>query len=291
MWFVQFQPQGAQSISEIPFCPIWAIKALHEWFSSCQKKMPIPQLQPSTYKELCKDNQTKTGQQDSICPLMQTLVQMLLSTYFAIKEHKWLKRSIKSQKATKITASQTSSSSHHNPTKSRPPWKDNKGKQNFKSKGNCTQCGDFKHKDNCRCPESRHKCKICSKVGLFPKMQCIQLAQAHDDQTATLQLSDKSFHDANEEYMPSDDDFVHNYMVRVYKTSLQQKSGKSSKFQQIKHFVKVKLKPYHTHAVYMHAYVDTGADVNLMPWDMYINSFPHSQYVYNSDLVGCPTLP
>ena len=30
-------------------------------------------------------------------------------------------------------------------------------------------------------------------------------------------------------------------------------------------FVKVKLKPYHTHAVYMHAYVDTGADVNLMP--------------------------
>ena len=108
------------------------------------------------------------------------------------------------------------------------------------------------------------------------KQQCIQLVQAHDDQTVTLQTSDESFHDANEEYMPSDDDFMHNYMVCVYKTSLQQKTGTSSKFQQIKHFVEVKLKPYHTHAVYMHAYVNTGADVNLMPRDMYIK-------LYNDD--------
>ena len=69
---------------------------------------------------------------------------------------------------------------------------------------------------------------------------------------------------------------VHNYMIHVYKTSLQAETCKSSKFQWIKHFVKVKLKPYHTHAVYMYAYVNTGADVNLMPWDMYIK-------LYNDD--------
>ena len=108
------------------------------------------------------------------------------------------------------------------------------------------------------------------------KQQCILLVQAHDNQTVTLQTSDESFHDTNEEYMPSDDDFMHNYMVHVYKTSLQQKTGTSSKFQQIKHFVKAKLKPYHTHAVYIHAYVDTGADVNLVPQDMYIK-------LYNDD--------
>ena len=120
---------------------------------------------------------------------------------------------------------------------------------------------------------SRHKCKICSRVGHFPKMcffkdkkqQWIHLVQAQEEDAVTPQVSDESFHDANEEYMPSDDDFVHNYMVHVHKTSLQQKPAKSSKFQQIKHFVKVKLKPYHTHAVYMHAYVDTGADINVMP--------------------------
>ena len=136
------------------------------------------------------------------------------------------------------------------PSKKRhPPWKDNKGKQNFKSKGDCTWCGDFKHKDNFRGPVSRHKYKICSKVGHFPKMcffkdmkqQHIQLVQAHGEEAVTPQMSDESFHDANEEYMPSDDDFVHNYMVHVHKTSLQQKPAKSSKFQQIKHFVKVRL--------------------------------------------------
>ena len=52
------------------------------------------------------------------------------------------------------------------------------------------------------------------------KQQHIQLVQAHDDQTA-LQMSDDSFHDAHEEYMPSDDDFVHNYMICMYKTGLQ----------------------------------------------------------------------
>ena len=158
--------------------------------------------------------------------------------------------------------------------------KDHKDKKKFKS-DDCTQCGDYRHKEGFRCPASRYKCKICPKTRHFPKMcffkdekqQHIQLVQAHDNQAVTLQMSDESFHDANEEYVPSDDDFVHNYMVHVHKTSLQQKPAKSSKFQQIKHFVKVKRKPYHTHAVYMHAYVNTGADINLMPWDMYIKLF------------------
>ena len=55
------------------------------------------------------------------------------------------------------------------------------------------------------------------------KQQCIQLVQAHHDQAVTLQMSDKSFHDANEENIPSDDDFVHNYMIRVQESSIQQK--------------------------------------------------------------------
>ena len=100
---------------------------------------------------------------------------------------------------------------------------------------------------------------------VMSKMHHIQLVQAHGEEAVTPQVSDESFHDANEECMPSDDNFVHNYMVHVHKTSLQQKSAKSSRFQRIKPFVKVKLKPYHIHAVYMHAYVNTGADVNLMP--------------------------
>ena len=54
------------------------------------------------------------------------------------------------------------------------------------------------------------------------------------------------------------------------------KHAKAANSSKIKHFVKVKLKPYHTYAVYMHAYVDTRADINLMPQDMYIK-------LYNDD--------
>ena len=36
--------RSTKHFTEMPFCSIWTIKALHnEWFSSCQKKMPIPQ--------------------------------------------------------------------------------------------------------------------------------------------------------------------------------------------------------------------------------------------------------
>ena len=35
---------NTKHFTRMPFCSIWAIKALHnEWLSSCQKKMPIPQ--------------------------------------------------------------------------------------------------------------------------------------------------------------------------------------------------------------------------------------------------------
>ena len=41
-------------------------------------------------------------------------------------------------------------------------------------------------------------------------------------------MSDDSFHDDHEKYMPSDDDFVHNYMIHMYKTSLQSKKCKTA---------------------------------------------------------------
>ena len=73
--------------------------------------------------------------------------------------------------------------------------KDHKDKKKFKS-DDCTWCGDYRHKEGFRCPASQYKCKICSKTGHFPKMcfykdekqQCIQLGQAHDDQTVILQM-------------------------------------------------------------------------------------------------------
>ena len=61
--------------------------------------------------------------------------------------------------------------------KSHSQWNDNdesdhniqKDKKKFKS-NDCTQCGDYRHKEGFRCPASWYKCKICSKTRHFPKM-------------------------------------------------------------------------------------------------------------------------
>ena len=41
-------------------------------------------------------------------------------------------------------------------------------------------------------------------------------------------MSDESFRDASEDYMPFDDDFVHNYMVHVHKTSASRNQPKAA---------------------------------------------------------------
>ena len=107
------------------------------------------------------------------------------------------------------------------------------------------------------------------------KQQCIQLVQAHGDQAVTLQMLDESFHDANEENIPSDDDFVHNYMIHVQESSIQQKqqyavTNATAKFKWLQQIVEVKFSPYDTNSVYMDAYVGTGADVNLILKNRYV---------------------
>ena len=82
-------------------------------------------------------------------------------------------------------------------------------------------------------------------------------------------MSDESFHDAIEEDIPSDDDFVHNYMIHVQESSIQQKQQDTvtnaiAKFKWLQQIVEVKFSSYDTNSVYMDAYVDTSVDVNLI---------------------------
>ena len=61
------------------------------------------------------------------------------------------------------------------------------------------------------------KWDISQKMCFFKdeKQQCIQTVQAYTENTPQPEMSDESFHDAIEENIPSDDDFVHNYMICV----------------------------------------------------------------------------
>ena len=123
------------------------------------------------------------------------------------------------------------------------------------------------------------------------KQQHIHLVQAHDDQAVTLQISDESFHDVNEENIPSDDDFVHNYMTCVQESSIQQKqqyavTNAIGTFKWLQQIVEVKFSPYDTNSVYMDAYVDTGADVNLILKNRYVklHNDDRLRYIMPSDI-------
>ena len=88
-------------------------------------------------------------------------------------------------------------------------------------------------------------------------------------------MSDESFHDAIKENIPSDDDFVHNYMIHVQESSIQQKQQYAvmnaiAKFKWLQQIVEVKFSPYDTNSVYMDAYVDTSADVSLILKNRYV---------------------
>ena len=88
-------------------------------------------------------------------------------------------------------------------------------------------------------------------------------------------MSDESFHDAIEENIPSDDDFVHNYTIYVQESSIQQKQQYSvmnaiAKFKCLQQIVEAKFSPYDTNSVYMDAYVDTSVDVNLILKNRYL---------------------
>ena len=73
---------------------------------------------PSNFSPQHIKNLAKTIKQNRATgQYLSTNANASVNLLLTIKEHKWLKRSIKSQKATKNAASQTSSSSHHNTTK------------------------------------------------------------------------------------------------------------------------------------------------------------------------------
>ena len=129
-----------------------------------------------------------------------------------------------------------------------------KTKRSSKS-DDCTQCGDYRHKRGFRCPSQSiqvqnlfKKLDISQKCvsSKMRKQQHIQTVLEHI-QRNTLQpeMSDESFHDAIEENIPSDDDFVHNYMICVQESSIQQKQQYAvmnaiAKFKWLQQIVEVK---------------------------------------------------
>ena len=135
----------------------------------------------------------------------------------------------------------------------------------------CSKCGDTAHWEGFTCPAKKYQCKICHKFGHFTS-QCFQKKQYSQQkyrQPKAHQIQvDESHHYLHEyslDVSSSEDSFC--LQAKVWK-----QNKKTQKLPNITHLltnIAYRLKPRHTRNKYLRAWIDTGAEVNLIPVSVY----------------------
>ena len=134
-----------------------------------------------------------------------------------------------------------------------------------------SKCGDTTHWEGFKCPAKKYQCKVCHKFGHFTS-QCFQKNQYTQQkfrQPKAHQIQvDKSYHyshDYSSDVSSSEDSFC--LQVKVNK-----QHKKAQKLPNMTHLltnIVYRLKPHHTRNQYLRAWIDTGAEVILMPVSVY----------------------
>ena len=115
------------------------------------------------------------------------------------------------------------------------------------------------------------QCKVCHKFGHFTS-QCFQKKQYHQQkyrQPKVHQIqvdeSHSHFHDYSSESSSAEDSFCLQIKVQRQNKKTQPPSNTTHLITNIAY----KLKPHYTRNKYLQAWIDTGAEVNLMPVSVY----------------------
>ena len=135
----------------------------------------------------------------------------------------------------------------------------------------CLKCGNTAHWEGFTCPVKKYQCKVCHKFGHFTS-QCFQKKQHSQQkyrQPKAHQIQvDESYHyshDYSSDVSSSEDSFC--LQVKVHK-----QNKKTQKLPNTTHLlinIAYRLKPHHTRNKYLRAWIDTGAEVNLMLVSVY----------------------
>ena len=148
---------------------------------------------------------------------------------------------------------------------------DMKGAHSDKSR--CSKCGDTTHIEGFQCPAKKYQCKACHKFGHFTSM-CYQKKQApskyrkpnaHQPKAGTEHVQRSASSDHFDEDSTSEDSFCLQIKIRG-KQAQEQRVPKAT------HLVtnlEYRLQLHHHRNLYLRAWLDTCADVNLMPASMY----------------------
>ena len=139
----------------------------------------------------------------------------------------------------------------------------------------CNQCGDSIHAQGFQCLAKKYQCKVCNKYGHFSSLCYQKKTQVHhknshrNPKAHQLHAGPMYAHDSSNHSHSEDSSCDESFCLQL------QNQGNHAEGKQIPNPVHLiinpayQLKPHHTRNMYLQAWLDTCADVNIMLASVY----------------------
>ena len=125
----------------------------------------------------------------------------------------------------------------------------------------CMKCGDTHHRQGFPCPASRFQCKNCSRIGHFTS-RCLTKSRTINQINFQEEVNSLNAWQAQ-----GDTDTFYICQVQEQQQAQQQNTQRVSKCLYVN--LPLTARHHHKKRTYLHARIDPGADVNLMPVSVY----------------------
>ena len=202
----------------------------------------------------CSSNSSSVSPEDGVTP-KQTQQKMSHAKYNC--------GSSKPQCGNDLSHGQKIKGNHFPPSPNKPPPSGNHNQ--------CSKCGNTTHREGFTYPTKKHQCRVCHKFGHFTS-QCFQ-KKPYNHKMYRQPNAHQIQIDESHSYLPdypsdgssTDDSFC--LQVKIQRPN--KKTHRSSNTTHLITNIAYKLKPHHNTNRYLWAWIDTGAEVNLMPVSIY----------------------
>ena len=284
-------------------------KSVDEWFNAVQTQINLCQypsetaniLQHDIFWFFLKDEEFVSKTLNEGCAdLQQYPASKVRQLAKKLESSKATARHIK-QAISNAQAAQINLLLHQRTELSQKKKKGHKRKQHFKSKDSkppytkhphpsqahgsqdlFSKCGDTRHAQGFSCPAKKYLCKACKKYGHFTSL-CFSKQKKTAYQITAEEMENNSESEMDEDPY-SDDSFVlYQMRANINMSTTQRRVPKKT------HLIAnlpYRLKQYLTHHKYLRVWLDTCADVNIMPKSVYQMMFndPEVQQLAPNDI-------
>ena len=172
---------------------------------------------------------------------------------------------------------------HFKSKDSKPPYKKHPNPSQAQgSQDHCSKCGDTRHAQGFSCPAKKYLCKACKKYGHFTSL-CFSKQKKTAYQITAEEIENNSESEMDEDPYSNDSFVLYQMRAKINMSTTQWRVPKKT------HLIAnlpYRLKQYLTHHKYLRVWLDTCADVNIIPKSVYQMMFndPEVQQLAPNDI-------